>query len=99
MSTIAGIRLKRLRTECRLTCREVERLSRLIADRHQNPRFIVRISVLARIEKDVVPNIFHLCALCIIYSVEMHRVLSWYGLPDRKVMASIKKWLANPSQI
>lgn len=92
---IAGIRLKRLREGCGLTYREVERLSRLIAERHRNARYIVRISKLASIEPHgLVPNIFQLYALSMIYSVEMNGILSWYGIPDQKSKESILKWLS-----
>jgi hypothetical protein len=77
-----GARLKRARMNCRLTCRDVEFLSRVLADRYHDNRYIVRISVLARIENEGgVPNIFHLHSLCVIYSVEMRTILDWYGLP------------------
>ena len=77
-----GARLKRTRMDRGLTCREVESLSRFLADQYDDDRYIVRISVLSRIENEGgAPNIFHLHSLCVIYSVEMRTILHWYGLP------------------
>jgi hypothetical protein len=77
-----GAHLKRTRMDCGLTCRDVESLSRVLADRYHDDRYIVRISVLSRIENQGgAPNIFHLHSLGVIYCVEMRTILQWYGLP------------------
>jgi hypothetical protein len=82
---IGGALLKRARLNCRLTFRDVERLSRAIGEQYGDDRYIVRISMLSRIENHAaIPNIFHLHSLCAIYSVEMRKVLRWYGLPDQR---------------
>lgn len=80
--TIAGLRLKRARMDAYLSYRDVEHLSRHLADSNGDDRLIVRISVLSDIENQgKVPNVFHLHSLCVIYSLDMGTVLSWYGLP------------------
>jgi hypothetical protein len=83
-TVIGGVRLKRARLDCGLTFRDVERLSRALAEQYGDDRYIVRISALARAESHgVVPNVFHFHSLCVIYSVEMREVLAWYGISDR----------------
>ena len=83
MSYSAGACLKNRRLECGLTYREVERLTRDLAAKYRDTGYIVRISVLADIENQgTVPSLFRLKSLCMIYSLELEAVLSWYGLPS-----------------
>jgi len=83
LSYSAGACLKNRRLECGLTYREVERLTRDLAAKYRDTGYIVRISVLADIENQgTVPSLFRLKSLCMIYSLELEAVLSWYGLPS-----------------
>src|ERR1700704_6544869 len=94
-TVFGGARLRRDRVDCGLTYRDVERLSRVLAERYGDERYIVRISVLARAEtQGIVPNMFHLSSLCIIYGIEMRTVLSWYGLPDEPSRRIASRWLS-----
>jgi transcriptional regulator with XRE-family HTH domain len=93
---VGGTRLKRVRLDCGLTYRDVERLSRVLADRYCDDRHIVRISVLARTENQgVIPNMFRLHSLCVIYSVTMRSVLSWFGLPNEPSRRTASRWLSS----
>ncbi len=76
----AGQKLKRARERLRLTFRHVEEMSARVADRHGNDEFIVALSRLADIEKGTMPSIYRLYSLCVIYRLDLHEVLSWYGI-------------------
>ncbi len=76
----AGQKLKRAREKLRLTFRHVEEASARIAARHDNDEFIVALSRLADIEKGTMPSIYRLYSLCVIYSLDLNEVLSWYGV-------------------
>ncbi len=94
-AAIGGAQLKRLRVDCGLTYRDVERLSRVLAAKYRDDRHIVRISVLARTENHaVVPNIFRIHSLCVIYSVKMRTVLSWFGLPKEPSREITSSWFS-----
>ena len=92
---IGGLRMKNVRVKHGLTFRDVERLSRILAERYRDNRYIVRISVLADIENHgTVPNVFHLHSLCVIYSVQLQRVLSWFGVHVEPSQKTVSRWFA-----
>jgi len=77
----AGNNLRGLRERLGFTMREVETASARIADRHGNDEFAVSPSRLSDIEtKGLVPSIFRLYSLAIIYRSDVREVLSWYGI-------------------
>lgn len=77
----AGLNLRGLRERLGLTMREVESASLLIAERHGNDEFSVCPSRLSDIEtKGLVPSIFRLYSLSIIYRCDLREVLAWYGI-------------------
>jgi hypothetical protein len=77
----AGLNLRGLRERLGLTMREVESASSLIAERHGNDEFDVCPSRLSDIEtKGLVPSIFRLYSLSIIYRCDLREVLAWYGI-------------------
>jgi len=77
----AGTKLKRLRERLGLRVRDVEEFSQALAERHRNQEFFVAISRLADIEnKGVVPSIFKLYSLCVIYRLDLAEALRWYGV-------------------
>jgi transcriptional regulator with XRE-family HTH domain len=77
----AGNNLRGLRERLGLTMREVESASGRIAERHGNDEFAVSPSRLSDIEtKGLVPSIFRLYSLAIIYRSDVREVLSWYGI-------------------
>jgi len=88
--------------ECGLTYRDVERLTRDLASKYRNDGYIVRISVLADIENQgTVPNLFRVKSLCILYSLKLDAVLSWYGFPSAQEpeAALIQQPAASPSAV
>ena len=61
--------------------REVENASARIAARHGNDEFAIAPSRLSDIEtKGVVPSIFRLYSLAVIYRLDMREIVSWYGI-------------------
>jgi len=73
-------RLKCARLDNFLTYRDVELLSRILSERYADDRYTVRIRVLAEIEnRTTAPSIFRLHSLCLIYSLNMRKVLRWFG--------------------
>lgn len=77
----AGLNLRGIRERLGLTMREVESASVLIAERHGNDEFSVSPSRLSDIEtKGLVPSIFRMYSLAIIYRCDLREVLAWYGI-------------------
>jgi transcriptional regulator with XRE-family HTH domain len=77
----AGVNLRISRERLGLTMREVECASARIAAKHGNEEFSVSPSRLSDIEtKGLVPNIFRLYSLAIIYRRDLREILSWYGV-------------------
>lgn len=76
-----GQRLRALREEFGLTIRDVENASTRIAARHQNDDFVIPLSRLSDIEtKGIVPSIFRLYSLGVIYRRDLREFLAWYGV-------------------
>ncbi len=77
----AGQRLRNLREQLGLTIREVETASSRLAAKYGNSDFAIAISRLSDIEtKSVVPSIFRLYSLSVIYRRDYRELLSWYGI-------------------
>jgi transcriptional regulator with XRE-family HTH domain len=77
----AGLNLRGLRERLGLTMREVESASARIAERHGNDEFGVSPSRLSDIEtKGLVPSIFRLYSLAIVYRSDLREILAWYGV-------------------
>ena len=77
----AGLNLRGLRERLGLTMREVESASARIAERHGNDEFGVSPSRLSDIEtKGLVPSIFRLYSLAIVYRSDLREILAWYGI-------------------
>jgi transcriptional regulator with XRE-family HTH domain len=78
----AGEKLKRVRERLKLTYRDVEKASQLVAEHRSSDEFAIALSRLADIEnKGTVPTIFRLYSLCAIYRLDWEAVLGWYGIP------------------
>jgi transcriptional regulator with XRE-family HTH domain len=77
----AGKRLRAVRERLGLTTREVERLSRAIADQRKNPEFNVSHAWLSEVERgDLTPGIFKIYSLAAIYKHRFDQVLAFFGL-------------------
>jgi hypothetical protein len=70
--------------------RDVETASMRIAERHGNDEFAVSPSRLSDIEtKGVVPSIFRLYTLAVIYRRDLREVLSWFGIDLNAAIADV----------
>src|SRR2546430_17708392 len=77
----AGQSLRQAREQLDLTLREVEAASARIAEKHENDEFTVSPSRLSDIEtKGLVPSIYRLYSLAVIYRRDFREILSWYGI-------------------
>src|SRR3974390_505118 len=101
----AGIRLKQLRKECGLTLREGGKRSRHLAQRKQNPYFIVSRGWLNNVENGTfTPSFFKLYALGVVYDVHPSGMFSLFGCnvsdfgKDRGMFAPQKTHLASGSE-
>jgi transcriptional regulator with XRE-family HTH domain len=78
----AGFRLRQARERLGLTYRDVERASMGLAATRGRPEFILHISRLADIEnRNVVPNIYKLYSVSVIYHLSVSEISSWYEAP------------------
>jgi transcriptional regulator with XRE-family HTH domain len=81
-----GQQLRALREQLGLTMRDVESSSMRLAEKHGNDEFSIPPSRLSDIEtKGVIPSIYRLYALSVIYRRDLHDVLSWYGVDVNSV--------------
>lgn len=78
----AGRRLRDLRERLGLTLRAVEEASALLAEAYQNPEFAIPPSRLSDIEtKGILPSIYRLHSLALVYRITREEILAWYGIP------------------
>jgi len=77
----AGINLRLTREALGLSLRDVELASIKIAARHHNDEFALNLSRISEIEtKGILPNIFKLYTLSIIFRMDVREITSWYGV-------------------
>ncbi len=76
-----GQNLRALREQLGFTMRDVETASARIADKHGNDEYSVPPSRLSDIEtKGLVPSIYRLYSLAVVYRRDIRELLSWYGI-------------------
>lgn len=86
----AGQRLRALREELGLTIRDVEAASSRIAAKHSSEDFSVSLSRLSDIEtKGIVPNVYRLYSLSVIYRRDLREILAWYGIDVNETAADL----------
>jgi transcriptional regulator with XRE-family HTH domain len=86
-----GQHLRIVREQLGLTMRDVEMASASIAAKHGNDDFSVPLSRLSDIEtKGIVPSIFRLYSLAVIYRCDLRDILSWYGIDMGEVAGDLK---------
>lgn len=95
-SLVAGNNLRAARERLGLTMRDVESASMRLAARHGNEEFVINPSRLSDIEtKGLVPSIYRLYTLAIVYRCDLREILSWYGV-DLNLAASDLKLTLPP---
>ena len=83
IAVAGGKKLRDLRERLGLTLRAVEDASNLLAESFANPEFSIPPSRLSDIEtKGILPSIYRVHALALIYRVGREEILSWYGIPS-----------------
>jgi hypothetical protein len=76
-----GNRLRITREQLGFTMRDVETSSTRIAEKHKNEEYVVPVSRLCDIEtKSVLPSMYRIYSLAVIYRLDVHDLLSWYGI-------------------
>jgi transcriptional regulator with XRE-family HTH domain len=76
-----GQNLRMLRESLGLTMRDIETASERIARKRNNEEYFIPISRLSDFEtKGMVPSIYRIYSLSVIYRRDMREVLSWYGV-------------------
>src|ERR1700681_3349775 len=91
-----GQNLRVLREQLGLTMRDVETASAQIAQRRANDEFVIAPSRLSDVEtKGVVPSIYRLYSLAVIYRRDIRELLSWYGV-DLNGMAADFDFVFSP---
>lgn len=76
-----GQNLRALREKLGLTMRDIETASERIACKHENEEYLIPISRLSDFEtKGVIPSIYRLYSLAVIYRREVRELLMWYGI-------------------
>lgn len=76
-----GQNLRVLREKLGLTMRDIETASERIAHKHSNEEYFIPISRLSDFEtKGVIPSMYRLYSLAVIYRRELRELLMWYGI-------------------
>ncbi len=77
----AGWKFREVRERLNLTYRDIEEATQTIANGKLNPEYLVNISRLFEIEnKNLVPTLYRVYSLCVVYRLNFMEVLRWYGL-------------------
>src|SRR5208283_5872700 len=92
----AGKSLRTLREKLGLTLRDIEASGARMAEKYRNDEFSIPASRLSDIEtKGVLPSIFRLYTLAVIYRRDLHELMAWYGV-DMSNMAADLGLIAPP---
>jgi transcriptional regulator with XRE-family HTH domain len=79
----AGEILRAIRKQRKLSLREVTAATREIARELDHEEFCISPGRLSQVENTgVVPNIFRIYSLSVVYSVDLREMLSWFGIPN-----------------
>jgi transcriptional regulator with XRE-family HTH domain len=90
MLPAAGKNLRTLREKLGLTMRDVETSSARIAEKYRNEEFSIPPSRLSDIEtKGILPSIFRLYTLSVIYRRDLRELLAWYGVDMNNTAADL----------
>ena len=86
-----GQNLRALREQLGLTMRDVENASARIADKHGNDEYSIPPSRLSDVEtKGVIPSIYRLYSLAVIYRRDVRELMSWYGIDLNMIAADLE---------
>jgi len=86
----AGKSLRLLREKLGLTMRDVENSSARIAQKYLNEEFSIAPSRLSDIEtKGILPSIYRLYSLSVIYRQDVRELMAWYGVDMNNLAADL----------
>src|SRR6202166_948350 len=86
----AGKSLRTLREKLGLTMRDIEMASARIAEKYRNEEYSIPPSRLSDIEtKGVLPSIFRLYTLAVIYRRDVRELMTWYGVDLNNIAADL----------
>src|SRR5579863_116060 len=86
----AGKSLRTLREKLGLTMRDVETSSARIAAKYRNEEYAIPPSRLSDIEtKGVLPSVFRLYTLAVIYRRDLRELMAWYGVDINNLAADL----------
>jgi len=87
----AGPHLRNLREKLGLTMRDIETGSERLARKYSNEEYFIPISRLSDFEtKGVIPSIYRLYALAVLYRRDFRELLRWYGVDLDTVVSDIE---------
>jgi len=96
----AGKSLRTLREKLGLTMRDVENYSARLATKYRNEEYSIPPSRLSDIEtKGILPSIFRLYALSVIYRHDLRELMSWYGVDMNNIAADLGMFSAPNSHV
>lgn len=94
MEATPGAYLKQIRERLQIGVRGVQEASAVIASEEGNDLFYIAASRLVQIENEKsVPSVFKLFSLCAIYGLDLHDILSRYGVSANRVHAYRTRFL------
>jgi len=86
----AGKSLRLLREKLGLTMRDVENSSARISEKYGNEEFAIAPSRLSDIEtKGILPSIYRLYSLSVIYRRDLRELMAWYGVDMNNLAADL----------
>lgn len=81
----SGWKFREARERLNLTYRDVQEATLRIASAKLNPEYFIAISRLSEIENNnVLPTIYRIYSLCVVYRVGFAEALTWYGVDLRE---------------
>lgn len=90
-------RLRALREQLRLSLRDVQTISRQLADEYANPSYVVHASRLCEYEtKEITPSAHHLYVMSVCYRTAILELLSWY-VPVNNTVADWERTQIRPT--
>jgi len=95
-----GQNLRILREQLGLTMRDVENATARLAQKHRNEEYFIPPSRLSDIEtKGIVPNIYRMYSLAVIYRRDIREILSWYDVDLNSMAADLDLVLPPKSHV
>jgi transcriptional regulator with XRE-family HTH domain len=85
-----GVQLRLLRERLGFTMKDVEDASLRLTDKFHNPKYWIPQSRLSHIEnKGIVPSLYRLHAMAIIYRTAIATLMAWYGVEESEAPTSV----------